>query len=230
MSYGWTMLERLSDAARRAMAQAKTEARRMRHGHVGTEHLVLGILAAGDSSAARVLADAGITLDACRDKVAEAVTSKRAGAEGDGVALTERANRALERAGRLSLRHRAAHVGTVPIMLSVLDVEGIAGQVLRGLSVDLVALRVALEAAGDDPEPVLVAADAADVAESIETPRSAETEPAMRPDATCPACSARLDGALAHCLVTSNGEDGGTRDYVVVYCNACGSAITASPA
>jgi ATP-dependent Clp protease ATP-binding subunit ClpC len=220
------VLERLSDPARRATAQAEAEARRLRHGYVGTEHLVLGVLADGDNAAARVLAGAGIILDACRDKVAEAVGPKRVDASDSGLAFTDRANRALERAGRLSLRRRTAHVGTVSIMLSVLDVEGTAGQVLRGLSVDVAALRVALEAAGDDPEADALEADAprADPA-----PLGAGAGGDSGGDVACPVCGVGLDDGLGHRLVASRGEGGTSRDHVVVYCRACRSALGISP-
>jgi ATP-dependent Clp protease ATP-binding subunit ClpA len=57
------MFERFTDAARRAVTQAQSEARGLRHGWLGTEHLLLGILADADSLSARTLWIHGIDHD-----------------------------------------------------------------------------------------------------------------------------------------------------------------------
>jgi ATP-dependent Clp protease ATP-binding subunit ClpA len=54
------MFERFTDRARQVVVDAQSEARRLGHGHVGTEHLLLGLLR-GDGIAARVLGGLGIT-------------------------------------------------------------------------------------------------------------------------------------------------------------------------
>jgi ATP-dependent Clp protease ATP-binding subunit ClpA len=54
------MFERFTDRARQVAIGAQTEARRLGHGCVGTEHLLLALLQ-GDGIAAQVLAGLGIT-------------------------------------------------------------------------------------------------------------------------------------------------------------------------
>ncbi|WP_406203886.1 hypothetical protein OH807_27730 [Kitasatospora sp. NBC_01560] len=54
------MFERFTESARRAVGRAQEEARELRHGYVGTEHLLLAILAERDDPAAAVLIDAGL--------------------------------------------------------------------------------------------------------------------------------------------------------------------------
>lgn len=218
------MLERLSEPARQAMLQAEEESRRLGHQHLGTEHLLLGILAARDSAAARVLARSSVTLAACREKVAEAVLSGPAPLVGnDGMVLTARAKRSLERAGRLSLRHQSATVGTVAIMLSVLDVEGTAGQVLRGCAIDIGALRSALANAADDGEAAPPAPSVVPARPSrAPAPEAAEHEVSLP---MCPVCKAELGPALAHQVVESRGDDGALRQHVAIYCGACGATL-----
>ena len=63
----------LSNEARRVLSDAHRVAERMRDEYVSTEHLLLAALEAGDSSAARVLRDAGVTPEA----VLEALTQIR---------------------------------------------------------------------------------------------------------------------------------------------------------
>lgn len=201
------MLGRFSNAARQAVARAEEEARRLGHGHIGTEHLLLGILAGGEDRAARALATAGATLDGSRDKVAEAVSAEATGTVGD-LQLTDRARRTLERASRLSLRRHDEQVKTEHVLLSLLDVEGTAGQVLRGLGVDLERVRAALDSSPDDHA----------------------TGAAHRTSPRCAVCGSDLDTTLAHRVVASHSQARERQEFVVAYCSACGSAIGATTA
>ena len=221
------VLERLSERTRRALELARAEARLLGHHHIGTEHLLLGLLAEGGSGAARTLVAAGATLDGARDKVAEAVGRDDGEVGDDELPYTARASRALERASRLSLQRRDEHVGTEHVLLSVLDVEGTAGQVLRVLGVDVAALRDAIDL---DEGPGPVAAE----------PRR-QAGGGVGPDRPvsprCPDCRASLDGALAYrVMAAERGAAGGgaaeggaaARRFAVVYCAACGSALGAT--
>lgn len=206
------MFERFSEQAHRVVAVGEAEARRLGHGHLGTEHLLLGLLADSDSPAARALHDHGATLEACREKALEAVGPD--GAEvlgGDARAelpFTDRARRALERASRLALRRRETLVQPGHVLLSVLDVEGTAGQVLRRLNVDLDGVRRELEA---PPEPTAGPAP--------DPPPPAGVVP------RCAQCGGALDVTLTHRMVRSTGETGPGRDLLVAYCGECGSAV-----
>ncbi|MFB8169460.1 Clp protease N-terminal domain-containing protein [Kitasatospora purpeofusca] len=54
------MFERFTEEARRAVGQAGRESAELGHGHVGTEHLLLAVLAETADPAARVLIEAGL--------------------------------------------------------------------------------------------------------------------------------------------------------------------------
>ena len=138
------MLERFSDEARTAVDLAQVEARRLGHDHVGTEHLLLGILTEGQSRAARALIAVGVSPSACRQKVVEAVGNTTPAKRDGDLDLTERARRSLQRAVRLANRQRQDHVEPEHILLSLIQVEGRAGQVLRGLGVDPGRVRAAV--------------------------------------------------------------------------------------
>jgi len=208
-----TVIERCDDPARAAIDGAYRAARELDHSQVGTEHLLLGILAEANTTAAAALFACGATLDGCRVKVAEAVASKRPGSPAAELTLTDRANLALERAGRLSLRQRCDHVEARHILLSVLDVEGTAGQVLRGLTVDPDCVRQRLQSP------------------SAENPgREPPPAPDGQPDDVAPCCSrcgSNLDASLAHRVLASRGDDGLVARFVVAYCSRCGHAISA---
>lgn len=60
------MFERFTPAARQVVIRAQDEARGFAHPWIGTEHLLLAVLAAPDSPAAALLAEQGVTLDTAR--------------------------------------------------------------------------------------------------------------------------------------------------------------------
>ena len=65
-------------AAKKALELALREALGLRHDYIGTEHLLLGLLHA-DGTAAAILAERGLRLDATRSIVEERVRHRRAG-------------------------------------------------------------------------------------------------------------------------------------------------------
>jgi ATP-dependent Clp protease ATP-binding subunit ClpC len=67
------VFERFTDASRSVVVVAQEEARRLRHATIGTEHLLLGVLAQPDSIGGQVLAGAGLDLAGVRRLVAERV-------------------------------------------------------------------------------------------------------------------------------------------------------------
>jgi ATP-dependent Clp protease ATP-binding subunit ClpC len=197
--------------ARDVVTMAEIEARELGHPQVGTEHLLLGLLA-NDDPAARPLLAAGVTLTAARHKVAEAVGAALAPAAIPRGPLprTSRAARALSRAVRFSHSRRAEIVGTEHVLLGVLDVEGTAGQVLRGLGVDVDRLTASLapDAVADPPET-----DAG----------------AAAPGPRCPSCAASLEDDLRYALVLATDGAGGSLDALVFTCASCGRVLGVSP-
>lgn len=210
-------LEGFDGSARRAVALAEAEARELRHDHVGTEHLLLGLLA-DETPVAGALVDAGVTLTAARRKVGEAVrrNSTPSRLESSVLPRTARATRALGRAVRFAnARHR--DVGSEHVLLGVLDVEGTAGQVLRGLGVDVERLRTML----DD----LAGARPGD--DAVDSPQDSEPPGQVVSPCMCPSCGAALDDNLVYRTLTADGP-GGPRDVVVYVCAACGRAVGAA--
>ena len=63
------MFERFTDQARRVVVVAQEESRKLGHDYIGTEHILLGILGAGESVAVQALASLGVSLEAAREQV-----------------------------------------------------------------------------------------------------------------------------------------------------------------
>jgi hypothetical protein len=68
----------LSPAAKRILAYAAEEAERLAHQHIGTEHLLLGILRQESCLSARLLRERGLTIQGARVQIAEAVQESAA--------------------------------------------------------------------------------------------------------------------------------------------------------
>jgi ATP-dependent Clp protease ATP-binding subunit ClpA len=77
------MFERFTNEARQAVAGAQSEARRLHHSHIGTEHLLLALLTQ-DTASTAVLFRYGLT----HDGVLNAIRDHRGGEDLDADALT----------------------------------------------------------------------------------------------------------------------------------------------
>jgi hypothetical protein len=137
------MFERFSDASRRVILLARDEARGLDHRYVGTEHLLLGVLDAGDSPAADRLYDLGVTDEAVREGIEQWV-GRGGTPSGDDIAFSSRAKAAIEVALRTAERH-AAQVEPSHLLLGVLNEhDSPACGILNALGVDVVKLGLEL--------------------------------------------------------------------------------------
>src|SRR5579859_575610 len=95
------VFERFTDRSRRVLVLAQEEARLLNHSFIGTEHILLGVLAEADGVAATALRSLTppITLDAARQKVEETIGMAGKAPSGSPP-FTPRAKKVLE----LSLR------------------------------------------------------------------------------------------------------------------------------
>jgi ATP-dependent Clp protease ATP-binding subunit ClpC len=135
------MFERFTDRARRAMILAQEEARMLSHSHIGTEHLLLGLIHEGGGVAAEALESLGISLQAVRQQVEE-VIGQGQHAPGDPIPFTPRAKKVLELSRREALAMGHNYVGTEHILLGLLrEGDGVAAQVLVRLGADLNRVR-----------------------------------------------------------------------------------------
>jgi ATP-dependent Clp protease ATP-binding subunit ClpC len=112
------MFERFTDRARRAVVLAQEEARELGHSHIGTEHLLLGMLRDGSGVAASALTSLGITLEAAREAVA--ATVGRGGGQAGHIPFTPPAKRSLELALREALQLGYDYIGTEHILLGLI--------------------------------------------------------------------------------------------------------------
>ena len=150
------MFERFSDRARRAVVRAQEEARLLNHDYIGTEHMLLGLLAERGSAAARALDSLNVTLEAAREQVREIVGegSQEQGQRGH-IPFTPRAKKVLELSLREALNLRSEIIGTEHLLLGLIaEGDGVGAQVLDrlGAPAETVRERV-VELAKTEPDP-----------------------------------------------------------------------------
>jgi hypothetical protein len=135
------VVTRFTSRARRAVVLGQEQARILRHDHMGTEHLLLGLLAEGGGVAAQALGAAGITLDAVRAEIEDSVGCAEVMPRGH-IPFTPRAKKVLELALREALHLGHKFLGTEHVLLGIIrEGGGVAAQVLVKLGADLTQLR-----------------------------------------------------------------------------------------
>ena len=129
------MFERFTDRARLVVVLAQEEARMLHHDHIGTEHILLGLIRGGDGVAARALESLGISLEAVRQHVGE-ITGQGQRAPSGHIPFTPRATKVLELSLREALQLGHNYIGTEHILLGLLEEEeSLGGGTLAGLGI-----------------------------------------------------------------------------------------------
>ncbi len=124
------MFERFTDKARRVIVLAQEESRLFKHGYIGTEHLLLGLIAEGEGIGGQALSASGLDLAVVRVEVEQRVA---VGAEQPKahIPFTPRAKKVLELSLRQAIRLGHDYIGTEHIVLAIIEEgEGVAAQIL----------------------------------------------------------------------------------------------------
>ena len=123
---------------------AQDEARRFNHNYIGTEHLLLGLLAEPDGVARRALVGAGVTLDDARARVQAAVGRGKRPPSGH-IPFTPSAKKVLELGLREALSLHHDYIGTEHLLLGLIrEREGLGARLLTEAGVDLLSLRMTI--------------------------------------------------------------------------------------
>lgn len=134
----------LTDNARTSLQHADAIARGYGSAYIGTEHLLLGVLAQGSSVGAKVLADAGVTLD--RAELALNLTPRTLVVSTGAKGLSETAKLTLKMSWEIAQEFHQDYLGTEHILYSILSQKNARATVLlRDMSVDVPSLTSDLE-------------------------------------------------------------------------------------
>ena len=138
------MFERYTDNARDVMSRARQEAQKFGHDHIGTEHILLGLIEVKDGIAAEILSHRTVDLPHAKAQVETLVEHREGGEEMAHGTLprTQHAQHVLDDAVReaRSLKHK--HIGTEHLLLGLLyEKDCIATEVLANLALKLEDIR-----------------------------------------------------------------------------------------
>lgn len=137
-------ISHLTDNARTSLHHANIIAQGYGSSYIGTEHLLLGILAQGSSVGAKVLADAGVTLD--KAQVALNLAPLTVVVSPEAKALSETAKLTLKMSWDVAQEFQQDYLGTEHILYSILNQKNARASVLlRDMGVDLENLTSDLE-------------------------------------------------------------------------------------
>ena len=152
------MFEYFNEKAIKNVVLAQEEARNTGHNLVGTEHILLGVIGEGTSTAAELLKDRGIDLDETRD-LAINVVGKGSGFIPANIPFTPKAKRILEQAFNEARQLKNNFISPEHILLAIIkQKDNMAVKLLTQQNVDLRQLRTDLIKKLGEAEVVAAAA------------------------------------------------------------------------
>jgi ATP-dependent Clp protease ATP-binding subunit ClpA len=153
----------LAPDTKKVIDLAIDEARKLGHSHIGTEHLLLGIVRLGEAStAAKVLASLSVDLEKVRHQViaelgqrgpaaaspssAPQSVAQLSGSGGPFDRFNDRAKKVLAYAQEEAVRFKHNYIGTEHLLLGLVrEGESVAARVLNSLGIELSKVRTAVE-------------------------------------------------------------------------------------
>lgn len=126
-----------TERGRKVVQLAHREALRLGCDVIGTEHILLGIIAEGEGVAAQALESLGAGLDDIKQKVEEGVAKSHPILKPIDLPLSPRSKRVLDLSIREARNMGVNYVGTEHIILGILaEGEGMSAQILRSAGID----------------------------------------------------------------------------------------------
>lgn len=133
------MQGRFTQSAIKVLKLAQYEAKHLKHAHVGTEHILLGLLHEGTNVAAKALSSIGIDLYTVRQRVHELMEKEDFDdLETEEIGYSPKAKTIMEYAVEQAQALGHDYIGTEHILLGIIyDTESIACEILISLGADL---------------------------------------------------------------------------------------------
>lgn len=136
------MFGRFSERSQKVLVYAQEEARDFKHGYVGTEHILLGLLREGDGIANRVLNEAGITLERVKQLINDFEGKGDLELFKNEIPLTPRTKRLLELSHIEARNLNHNYITPEHILLALIrESEGVAFTILTNLKADFEKIR-----------------------------------------------------------------------------------------
>ncbi len=132
------MQSEFTDKAKTALAQAAKCAKSLKQGYIGTEHILVGLLAEQTGVAAKVLVDNGVDIDQVRDMIRDLIAFEKGVSLKEREGYSPRARKILEEAHRQAERFGQQQTGTEHLLLALIkEGENVAVRLLNTLSINI---------------------------------------------------------------------------------------------
>jgi len=132
------MYEQFTQRVRRIFNNARREAIRLRHDHVGPEHILLALTEEKESAAGQVLANLSVSMDEIRESLTASLEEGNVTIPFNEIPFDEEARAVINYSIEESRAMNHNYVGTEHVLLGLLrDEASIAHQVLTGTGIDL---------------------------------------------------------------------------------------------
>lgn len=138
------MFERYTENARQVLSRARQEAQKYHHDHIGTEHILLGLIEVKEGVGAEILRHHSVDLRVARTEVEKLVTPGNPEDDDTFVALprTTHAHELIDDAVEEARALKHNFIGTEHLLLALLyEKEGRGAQILGRLGLQLDEIR-----------------------------------------------------------------------------------------
>ncbi len=134
------ILERLSTRAKNALIAAQLASEQLKHDHIGTEHLLYGIISEKSSFASEILLKNKINLAVIKDEL-DKVNQNHITDSWKPI-LSENLKESIEKAAIIATRYQYQFIGTEHFLFGILDLESNRAKViLNKLGIDIADLK-----------------------------------------------------------------------------------------
>ncbi|MBP9957861.1 MAG: ATP-dependent Clp protease ATP-binding subunit [Synergistaceae bacterium] len=141
------MWQFFTERGKKVIQLAHREALQLGHEVIGTEHILLGLIAEGEGVATQVLINQGLNLSDLRQQIEVSIGREQPKDKPVDLPLSPRAKRVLDLSMREARGMGVNYVGTEHILLGlVAESDGVAAQILSGLGITLPDLRRDIQA------------------------------------------------------------------------------------
>ncbi|MBO5254833.1 MAG: ATP-dependent Clp protease ATP-binding subunit, partial [Opitutales bacterium] len=152
-------MQPFTQRAQMVLVNARKAALHFKHNYVGTEHLLLGILALGQGIAVNVLKRSGLNSEEAISEIESRLQKGEDKVDVNNIPYTPRAKKVLVFASNEATRMGHNYIGTEHLLLAILRIgEGLAVDYLKEKNIDLQKTRkmileeLSFDFVGDNPE------------------------------------------------------------------------------
>lgn len=132
-----SMNNRFTESAQRALNGALSAANELGHNYIGSEHILLGLLAEEEGMAAKVLGDHGVSLDKVQEIVVN-IAGRGTPGHVSPTDMTPRTKKIIEGSSYEAMRSGQNYIGTEHILLSLLsETDSVAVRIIASMGVGI---------------------------------------------------------------------------------------------